>query len=38
LTTPFEGWFGELTSIMAGLYLIGFAAPAFDAAACHVDG
>jgi hypothetical protein len=22
LTTPFEGWFGELTSIMAGLYLI----------------
>jgi diguanylate cyclase (GGDEF)-like protein len=36
LTTPFEGWFGELTSIMAGLYLIGFAAPAFEAAACHV--
>jgi hypothetical protein len=36
LTTPFEGWFGELTWIMAGLYLIGFAAPAFDAAACHV--
>jgi diguanylate cyclase (GGDEF)-like protein len=36
LNTPFEGWFGELTSIMAGLYLIGFAAPAFEAAACHV--
>jgi diguanylate cyclase (GGDEF)-like protein len=36
LTTPFEGWFGDLTSIMAGLYLIGFAAPAFEAAACHV--
>src|SRR6478735_10397718 len=36
LTTPFEGWFGNLTSIMAGLYLIGFAAPAFEAAACHV--
>ncbi len=36
LTTPFEGWFGGLTSLMAGLYLIGFAAPAFEAAACHV--
>jgi len=36
LSTPFEGWFGELTSIMAGLYLIGFTAPAFEAAACHV--
>ncbi len=36
LTTPFPGWFGKLTSIMAGLYLIGFAAPAFEAAACHV--
>ena len=36
LTTPFDGWFGELTSLMAGLYLIGFAAPAFEAAACHV--
>ena len=36
LTTPFEGWFGDLTSVMAGLYLIGFAAPAFEAAACHV--
>ena len=36
LTTPFEGWFGDLTAIMAGLYLIGFAAPAFEAAACHV--
>jgi diguanylate cyclase (GGDEF)-like protein len=36
LTVPFSGWFGELTSLMAGLYLIGFAAPAFEAAACHV--
>ncbi|MDQ6826862.1 MAG: amino acid permease, partial [Candidatus Eremiobacteraeota bacterium] len=30
------GWFGSLTSLMAGLYLIGFAAPAFEAAACYV--
>ena len=36
LTTPFDGWFGGLTSLMAGLYLIGFAAPAFEAATCHV--
>nr|MDQ2688272.1 amino acid permease [Armatimonadota bacterium] len=36
LTTPFDGWFGGVTSAMAGLYLIGFAAPAFEAAACHV--
>jgi amino acid transporter len=36
LTAPFEGWFGDLTSIMAGLFLIGFTAPAFEAAACHV--
>ncbi|MDN7917832.1 ATP-binding protein [Burkholderia gladioli] len=35
LTTPFAGWFGGLTSLMAGLYLVGFAAPAFEAAACH---
>ncbi len=36
LTTPFEGFFGQLTAVMAGLYLIGFAAPAFEATACHV--
>src|SRR5207248_10832418 len=36
LATPFGGAFGNLTSAMAGLYLIGFAAPAFEAAACHV--
>jgi amino acid transporter len=36
LTTPFPGWFGDLTAVMAGLYLIWFAAPAFEAAACHV--
>jgi two-component system, sensor histidine kinase len=36
LTLPFQGWFGAVTSLMAGLYLIGFAAPAFEAATCHV--
>ena len=36
LITPFTGLFGGLTSAMAGLYLIGFAAPAFEAVACHV--
>ena len=36
LTSPFAGIFGDVTSIMAGLYLIGFAAPAFEASACHV--
>jgi two-component system, sensor histidine kinase len=36
LTSPFNGWFGQLTSVMAGLYLIGFAAPAFEQATCHV--
>jgi len=36
LDVPFGGNFGKLTSAMGGLYLIGFAAPAFEAAACHV--
>jgi diguanylate cyclase (GGDEF)-like protein len=36
LETPFHGAFGALTSAMAGLYLVGFAAPAFEAATCHV--
>jgi diguanylate cyclase (GGDEF)-like protein len=36
LETPFGGAFGALTSAMAGLYLVGFAAPAFEAATCHV--
>ncbi len=36
LVTPFPGLFGALTSTMAGLYLIGFAAPAFEQATCHV--
>ncbi|MEI6076805.1 MAG: amino acid permease [Verrucomicrobiota bacterium] len=36
LTLPFPGWFGALSSAMAGLYLVGFAAPAFEAATCHV--
>jgi len=36
LIRPFGGFSGGLTSAMAGLYLVGFAAPAFEAAACHV--
>lgn len=36
LRSPFEGVFGSVTGAMAGLYLIGFAAPAFEAAGCHV--
>ncbi len=36
LLSPFPGPFGKLTSAMAGLYLVGFAAPAFEAATCHV--
>ena len=36
LISPFHGLFGSLTSAMAGLYLVGFAAPAFEAAACHI--
>ena len=32
LDTPFDGFFGVVTSAMAGLYLVGFAAPAFEAA------
>jgi amino acid transporter/signal transduction histidine kinase len=36
LETPFPGVFGKITGFMAGLYLVGFAAPAFEAAACHV--
>ncbi len=36
LVSPFGGVFGHLTGVMAGLYLIGFAAPAFEAAACHI--
>jgi diguanylate cyclase (GGDEF)-like protein len=36
LRAPFDGVFGSVTSAMAGLYLIGFAAPAFEAAGCHV--
>src|SRR6202030_835786 len=36
LAVPFGGLFGHFTSAMAGLYLVGFAAPAFEAAACHV--
>ena len=37
LETPFHGAFGALTSTMAGLYLIGFAAPAFEAPAAHAE-
>lgn len=36
LVSPFHGAFGGFTSAMAGIYLIGFAAPAFEAATCHV--
>jgi len=36
LTVPFPGWFGKVTSIMAGIYLIGYLAPAFEQAGCHV--
>ncbi len=36
LTVPFPGVFGQITSVMAGIYLIGFAAPAFEQASCHV--
>jgi diguanylate cyclase (GGDEF)-like protein len=36
LSSPFPGAFGSVTSAMAGIYLIGFAAPAFEAAGCHV--
>ncbi len=36
LTVPFAGIFGQVTSVMAGIYLIGFAAPAFEQASCHV--
>lgn len=36
LITPFRGVFGGVSGAMAGLYLIGFAAPAFEAATCHV--
>ncbi|MBI3900169.1 MAG: amino acid permease [Gammaproteobacteria bacterium] len=35
LTTPFAGWFGELTSLMAGLYLVGYCGPAFEAVHCY---
>jgi len=36
LVSPFAGVFGGITGAMAALYLIGFAAPAFEAATCHV--
>jgi amino acid transporter len=36
LIKPFQGVFGGVSGTMAGLYLIGFAAPAFEAATCHV--
>jgi diguanylate cyclase (GGDEF)-like protein len=36
LIPPFRGVFGGVSGAMAGLYLIGFAAPAFEAATCHV--
>jgi signal transduction histidine kinase len=36
LVVPFAGRFGAVTSLMSGLYLIGFGAPAFEAALCYV--
>ena len=36
LTVPFPGWFGKWTSIMAGIYLVGFAAPAYEQSTSHV--
>lgn len=36
LVTPFPGWFGDITSIMAGLYLLGWVAPAFEPSICYV--
>src|SRR2546430_3426778 len=36
LVVPFPGVFGAVTSAMAGLYLVGFAAPAFEAVTCPV--
>lgn len=36
LTTPFPGLFGQVTSFMAGLYLIAFSAPAFEQGLCYV--
>ncbi len=36
LTVPFPGWFGGVTSVMAGLYLVGYAVPAFEQATSHV--
>jgi signal transduction histidine kinase/amino acid transporter len=36
VSVPFAGKFGVLTSLMSGLYLVGFCAPAFECALCHV--
>lgn len=36
LVAPFPNFFGEITSLMAGLYLIGWVAPGFENALCYV--
>lgn len=36
LNTPFAGFFGGYTAVMAGLYLIAFSAPAFEQGLCYV--
>lgn len=36
LKSPFQGFFGDFTSIMAAIYLIAFSAPAFENALCYV--
>ena len=36
LTVPFPGWFGGVTSVMAGLYLVGYCSLGFEQATSHV--
>ena len=36
LTVPFAGSFGRFSAVMAGLFVVGYAAPCFEAALCYV--
>jgi signal transduction histidine kinase/CheY-like chemotaxis protein/L-asparagine transporter-like permease len=36
LTTPFGGRFGQVSSVMAGLFQVGYAAPAIEGVLCYV--
>jgi signal transduction histidine kinase/DNA-binding response OmpR family regulator len=36
LPVPFPGVFGQVTGIMAGVFLVGYAAPCLEAALCYV--